>query len=378
MIFITPLPDEIFSSLWARLGRINGLSDFREIASQYFGNGLYASFIDAKIDIPCVCRRTCFKFDSATELLHRLTWLGTQTRLGELDKMTFNELAAGGVTPSLSSLTFADSAVLSYCPSCRMRDLERFGMSYWHRIHQLPVVFFCPVHGDRVVRVRIKRYTLHAAFPVPSDFASDDSNCEPLFALNESFWRGVADMAAEAFERDELPATELMFQVLADELHRNRFGHPLSGVRLSAFVEMLADRALEKHCGTHSPETVTFLKRIARSFDEPSAGMVFGRVVLLYWFFGGWKAVQERCRWLSVFGYESPLPKRKGGTETSKLAAQYRRLCTGYISEHPACTRLDFLRAEYRCFRWLLHNDKMWLDRKLPIPARGGKQLVLF
>ncbi|PKO27598.1 MAG: hypothetical protein CVU32_02565 [Betaproteobacteria bacterium HGW-Betaproteobacteria-5] len=378
MIFPEPLPDEIFSSLLARLGRINGLADYRELASLYFGDGRYASFIDAKIDLPDFCRRTSFCFDSATEVLHRLTWLGTQTRLGELDEMTFNGLAHGGLLPSLSSLTFSDSTVLSYCPSCRMSDLERFGMSYWRRIHQLPIVFFCPNHGDTLVRVRIKRYTLHVEFPVPGDFVSDLSNSEPMFGMNEKFWRGVAVMAAEALQGDELPDAEMMLSVMADELRRRKFVSPLSGVRLSALTEQLAAQAFANTFGTHSPETVTFLKRIAFSFHEPAAGMILGRIVLLYWLFGGWKAVQERCRWFGVFGSELDFSTSKAATTRSKLEAQYRRVCSAYIREHPECSRLDFLKAEYRVFRWLLHNDKVWLDRQLPIPHRGGKQLVLF
>lgn len=378
MIFPKPLPDEIFLSLLARLGRINGLADYRELASLYFGDGRYASFIDARIDLPAFCHRTSFGFDTATEVLHRLTWLGTQTRLGELDEMTFNGLANGGLSPSLSSLTFSDSAVLSYCPSCRRKDLECFGMSYWHRVHQLPIVFFCPHHGDRVVRMRIKRYTLHAEFPVPGDFESDRSNSEPMFGMNENFWRGVAVMATGALQGNELLDADLMFSVMADELRRKKFVPPLSRVRLTALTEQLAAQAFENPFGKYSPETVTFLKRIARSFDEPATGMILGRIVLLYWLFGGWKAVQERCCWLSVFGCESEFPTRKAVTTRSKLEMQYRGACTAYIREHPECTRLDFLKDEYRSFRWLLHNDKIWLDRLLPIPQRGGKQLSLF
>lgn len=169
-----------------------------------------------------------------------------------------------------------------------------------------------------------------------------------------------------------------MSSVLVDELRSRKFVPPLSGVRLSAFTEELSAQAFENPIGSHSPETVTFLKRIAHSFDEPVAGMVLGRIVLLYWLFGGWKAVRERCRWLSVFGSESGFPMRKAATTRSKLEVQYRRACTTYIKAHPEGTRLDFLRAEYRSFRWLLHNDKIWLDRQLPIPHRRGKQLILF
>lgn len=33
-----------------------------------------------------------------------------------------------------------------YCPRCLDEDFKNFGEPYWHRSHQLPTVFYCPVH----------------------------------------------------------------------------------------------------------------------------------------------------------------------------------------------------------------------------------------
>jgi len=357
---------------------MNGFADFRDMASWHFGDGAISSFIDAEFDLSMLANQYSFAACDAEELLEHLTWCGVQVRLGELDRKRFEAMASGDVRPTLGSLTFSDSAELGFCPSCREHDLRQFGMSYWHRLHQLPIVFFCPHHGDRVARMRIKRCILHKSFPLPSDFELDSNSSGPMFGLNEYFWRGVALMAAEALQDEVLPDTDTMLSVMADELRRRKFVPPLSGVRLTALIEQLAEQAFENRLGTHSLETATFLKRIARSFDGPTAEMILGRIVLLYWLLGGWKVVQERCRWLSVFGSETELSKQKPDITRSKLEEQYRRACTAYIRRHPECTRLDFLRAEYRSFRWLLRNDKTWLDRQLPIPHRTGKQLVLF
>ncbi|HWT02905.1 MAG TPA: TnsD family transposase [Pyrinomonadaceae bacterium] len=35
---------------------------------------------------------------------------------------------------------------LRFCPVCRGEDQERFGETYWHRIHQIPGVLVCPAH----------------------------------------------------------------------------------------------------------------------------------------------------------------------------------------------------------------------------------------
>ena len=378
MIFPMPLPDEILGSLLARMARMNGFADFRDMSTSSIGHGPVSSFIDAEINLSRDFRYANFAFRGADEVLERMTWCRVLVSLGELGRERFEAMVRGDVLPTLGALTFSDSAVLGFCPTCRERDLGQYGMSYWHRLHQLPIVFFCPYHGDRVVKMRIKRFTLHKEFPVPSDFELDLNNSEIMSGLNENFWRGVAAMVAEALQGGELPDTEIMFSTLADELRRKKFVLPLSGVRLTALAEQIAAQAFENQFSTNWSAAVAFLKRIARSFDEPEAGMILGRIVLLYWLIGGWEAVRLRCLWRRVFGSESNSPMRKAASTRSKFEVQYRRVCTAYLRKYPECTRLDFLKAEYRSFRWLLHNDRVWLDRQLPIPHRGGKQLVLF
>ena len=36
---------------------------------------------------------------------------------------------------------------LRYCPICAKEDREKYGETYWHRIHQMPGVCVCPEHG---------------------------------------------------------------------------------------------------------------------------------------------------------------------------------------------------------------------------------------
>jgi len=258
---------------------MNGFADFRDMASWHFGYGAISSFIDAEIDLSMLANQYSFAACDAEELLEHLTWCGVQVRLGELDRPRFEAMASGDVRPTLGSLTFSDSAELRFCPSCREHDLRQFGMSYWHRLHQLPIVFFCPHHGDRVARMRIKRCILHKSSPVPGDFELASNSSEPMFGLNEYFWRGVAVMTAEALQYEELPDTDMMLSVMAEELRRRKIVPPLSEIRLTALTDQLAEQAFENPFGRHSTETVTFLKRIARSFDGPVAGMILGRIV---------------------------------------------------------------------------------------------------
>ncbi len=35
---------------------------------------------------------------------------------------------------------------LRFCPECSVENLEKYGETYWHRIHQIQGVIFCPIH----------------------------------------------------------------------------------------------------------------------------------------------------------------------------------------------------------------------------------------
>ncbi len=43
--------------------------------------------------------------------------------------------------------SIARPAHLRYCPLCARDDRRIFGEAYWHRVHQVPGVYVCPVHG---------------------------------------------------------------------------------------------------------------------------------------------------------------------------------------------------------------------------------------
>lgn len=43
------------------------------------------------------------------------------------------------------------SQQLKYCPTCLIEDEVKYGEPYWHRVHQLRGVFYCPEHRDKLV-----------------------------------------------------------------------------------------------------------------------------------------------------------------------------------------------------------------------------------
>lgn len=381
MILPALLPDETLCSILARLSRLNGVTDFRDIAAIYLANPVCPSFIDAPIDLPEFCRRTRYVYGDPNAVLSKLTWYVAQARLGERDVEALSAIECGDVRPTLSQLTFDDSAVLCYCLACIEEDIGRFGVSYWHRIHQLPMVRCCPQHGRPVVKVKIKRASLHHAFPLPGDFVSQDE----LITSTERDSATQTEKEVTAIANEILSDTNVpqdagcVSSTFIDELRRRRMLTPGGALRK---IECLVPLRHWANCvgGTSTSDEEKMLARLVRGLTEPGIGIPLGRTLLVQCLFGSWKAFVEKLCWTKVFGGRgvSATGTSKALPDPEKLQAHHRHLCEAFIRQHPNCSRLDFTKAEYRSFRWLLHNDKVWLDSQLAVPVRGGVQSALF
>lgn len=381
MILPAHLPDETLCSILARLCRLNGVTDFRDIAMIYLANPVCPSFIDAPIDLPVFCRRTRYVYGDPKEVLSKLTWYVAQARLGERDVDALSAIERGDVRPTLSQLTFDGSAVLCFCLTCVEEDIGRFGVAYWHRIHQSPMVRCCPHHGGRVAKMKVKRVSLHLAFPLPGDFVSQDELMTTTeINLVTPLEKEVAATAYEIlFDTNAPHDAGCVSSTFIDELRRRRMLTAGGALRNIEFFEQLRQWA---NCigGTSTSDGEKMLARLVRGLTEPGIGIPLGRTLLVQCLFGSWKAFGERLCWTNILGW---LEARQAGASKSllnpgNLKVRHRQLCETFIRQHPNCSRLDFTKAEYRSFRWLLHNDKEWLDSQLAVPVRDGVQLALF
>lgn len=118
-----------------------------------------------------------------------------------------------------------------------------------------------------------------------------------------------------------------------------------------------------------------------------SASAPFLRVILIHWLFGEWAAFKERCEWSSILGDPSAAARLRniGGVARgsvnsieSAIILEHRQVCLDYMRKCLTPSRLEFLKTNYRSFRWLLHRDRNWLDAQLPVPPKQVVQLGLF
>lgn len=93
---------------------------------------------------------------------------------------------------------------LRFCPDCLQDDFSQYGESYWHRLHQLPGVLFCPTHAQPLQNslIPVNGMNRHEYFPANSE------NC-PISPVGDSYSAttvekliGIAQNATWLLEHD--------------------------------------------------------------------------------------------------------------------------------------------------------------------------------
>lgn len=374
MILPTPLPDELFVSVLARLGRLNGISDLRVVAEHCFGLEACSSFIDARLILPEFCERFSNAYGEPEKLLEQLTTLGARRSIGEIDEAVWNSLVFGESSISVGELIFHAVVELRFCPSCRDADIDREGIAYWHRMHQLPILRRCVVHGERLKKAVIKRVALHQSFPLPGDFSGEGEVDLPLAWING--FEIELGKFSKALLTQQRPSQGLLEQALLEGLRQQKILTSKGGLRTGELSDFLS-------CLSHRSEFPVGMscRLVVRGVREPERGVAFGRALLLCALFGDWRIAEESCKWVEVMGrgdgnaVRDPLDLEMGPLS---MRERHREKCCVYMFNHLPYSRHGFTKQNYRSFRWLLHNDKDWLDNHLPVAEREMEQLTLF
>ena len=150
--FPTPYPDEILYSVLSRYHSWCGNPKARQTNISLWGNAygkkLYLpdgiENIAAQIPKSTNLSTECFVKENT--IFPILKPFLTQGKCGELQNaMMFGDLGIYNLI-SFSKVFAMRHRRLRYCAGCARNDTEMYGEPYWHRIHQLPGVYVCPIH----------------------------------------------------------------------------------------------------------------------------------------------------------------------------------------------------------------------------------------
>lgn len=178
--FPDPYPDELLYSVFARFFAMFRFSDMKDVHGQLFGLRSLRAVVDLPSHIDSLLRNlpNGHKY-SANYFIKNHTLLPYYAPFLEPDRVqTLMKLMRGDGGQSLHLLSGVSPynvprpQYLRYCFFCYKEDEKKYGVSYWHRSHQLPGVYMCPEHECLLTESRIataNRKTLHAYICLRSD-----------------------------------------------------------------------------------------------------------------------------------------------------------------------------------------------------------------
>ena len=175
--FPVPYPDEILYSICARYTSIMNYPSKRSVVEELFGTRNAIAVVDLPSHLDYLTTAIPHSSPIAEDYLVRHHTLlpfysaflpSERVRRLEIDLHSNNGAGIhmrAGIMASRVKLPES----LRYCPLCATEDRVNYAETYWHRIHQVPGVQVCPVHGMRIqesearLRNRATRYEFVAA-----------------------------------------------------------------------------------------------------------------------------------------------------------------------------------------------------------------------
>lgn len=160
--FPTPYPDEILYSVLCRHHMRCGNSKSRQTNLALWGNA-YGKKLFLPDGIECIAAQipsgadlTAERFINENTIFPMLKPFLPQSKCEALyAAMRYGSQNIYNLIGFVRVFT-RQHPFLRYCGQCAERDTEIYGEIYWHRVHQLPGVFACPIHGVATVESDVK------------------------------------------------------------------------------------------------------------------------------------------------------------------------------------------------------------------------------
>ena len=152
MYFPRPYPDELIGSVVGRAARHLGLP-LKVLLKQVLKrpSGQMSFFLPA--DLVLLGELTHTAPDDLAlghTVLPYISAFMTGAARDSLQKKVVHGLDSTGLSPLVKSVS-RSARWLRYCPSCVAADTSTYGECYWHRLHLLPGIHECPIHGLELV-----------------------------------------------------------------------------------------------------------------------------------------------------------------------------------------------------------------------------------
>lgn len=372
-------PDETLYSLVGRIRSRNVYRSDLDACRHLLGWVSNCRVDEYPVDLGCFCQETSAEYGASAQVLEHFTlfpyfastskfpWHSGTAKLSPLE-----------VRHGLGLLSCGVHQPWRICDECIEEENSKFGDTYWHRSHQLPISLVCSKHLRPLLCLQETKGVRNRLL-LPEDIYSHckvldtDSHVLEQWAAIAKIDKAVLDNSLSAGISKDC-ALAVLLHALEEHNLLDKNGAVNKPAFANFYTASLVDMRLPESWlkqadwrGVRGPVVALANKTLPGS--EYFALLVFQ-------LFGCWEAFEERCRWEAVMSVNSSNRSHMPSLVISDMEA-HRQTCTSLLEQIPALTRSQFARAAPKSFRWLLTNDKHWFEKRLP-DGSSTPQLKLF
>lgn len=277
--FPTLYKDELLYSGIARYHVVSGNKTQRQTIEDLFGNRLVCATTDLPSHLMCLADNLIGQYTTDQiikdhTLLPYYTNFMKQNKIDQVQSLMKDGSKQGEVHASLGLLASSIKlpVKLRFCIECYKTDSEMCE-PYWHRCHQLPGVFICPLHRSILKISRVEYSTLHHKFSfIPLAMHSELNYTEPVIDANWLDHLTFIAVQSNFLLQSQSKSKEntAPYKMMLPKERYQTVGGRVRFIRLiQDFRNIYTDKLLEYvDCGINFNSTDTWLHKIIRNQEK--------------------------------------------------------------------------------------------------------------
>jgi hypothetical protein len=246
--FPTPYPDEVLYSVLARYHIRSANLSPKATLKDLFDTTNVISTVDFPSRIQSLSDKLShFKVYTFERLINELTlyrFYSPFLMLGKAET-AYNLMRSGTRGIIHTKIGIMASSVktpifLRFCPECFKSDYEKYGESYWRRLHQVPGVLVCPDHFCLLSNsnISISQLNRHSFYP------ANDESCTPQIQIVRFTEKDINDLVEISREVEWLLCNKVNNGKIVD--WRKRYASMLIYRNLASLSGRVKQRDLEQ------------------------------------------------------------------------------------------------------------------------------------
>ena len=401
--------DETLFSWLARAERMGAFASSHAASTAFFGHPTAGMKLDFPSHLQVLTQRlpTAFRtvdaiIETATVLPYFCRFRPVHVLQSATEQMAGQSVAQLKFQLGLQASAQGPRSSLRMCRQCLSDDAERVGTPYWHRMHQLPGVQVCPVHGEILFTARGRTQDKQAALFLPDEATLTAIRPEPdMNSVSVGYARKLSILSKETLEK-ALPGGfdgKTLFFTYRHALKNAGLLTSTGRMRVSSLESALRGGLSALHddarlCRLSSNREFDVLLDLLRGKNQRHP---LPHLVLIEFLFGDWEQFVTVYQWEGAINHSNEpdgrtSPAHKGAAKyLGRLAVpdspvqlksmqekglRHRDAILAHRELHPTDNRKKVQKMCGSSWKWLYRNDREWLEDHLPPPLPRGRYYV--